>query len=254
MPDGASLTIVALRSIPLVFPGDDLVAICLAALDRNDLQPADGDVLVVSSKIVAKAEDRYVALADVMPGEQAISIAETTGKDPRFVQLVLDESDHISRQREGVLVVRHRHGFTSANAGIDQSNVGRDGMVLLMPRDPDESARQLAVGLGTALGKDVGIVISDTHGRPFRLGNVGVAVGLYGVPGLLDLRGRTDLFGRELRVSIQGYADMIASAAHLVCGEADEATPIVLVRGLEYPFRESRASELVRPLDQDLYV
>jgi len=168
--------------------------------------------------------------------------------------LVLRESLKISRQAPGVLVVQHRLGFVSANAGIDQSNVdGSEDMVLLLPIDPDASANTIRARLKEQTGAEVGVIISDSHGRPFRVGNVGVAIGVAGMPAVLDLRGKSDLFGRELKISIMGYADLVASTANLLTGEADEGRPIVLVRGLQYPSMEGKAVDLYRAPEQDLY-
>lgn len=212
------------------------------------------DVLVVTSKIVSKAEGRLVHLDSVQPRPEAIQLAHETDKDPRIVELALQESVAVSRKALGVLITRHRLGFTSANAGIDQSNIGgEDAYALLLPLDPDKTAGEIRERIQTETNTTIGVIISDTHGRPFRLGNVGVAIGAAGVPALLDLRGRTDLYGRELRASIQGYADLIASAAHLASGEADEGIPVVLVRGLQYAISASRASDLNRDPERDLY-
>ncbi|MDX1993495.1 MAG: coenzyme F420-0:L-glutamate ligase [bacterium] len=254
-----SLTLTALPGIPLVQPGDDLAQIVLDGLQRAGLHLEDGDVLVITSKIVSKAEGRVVELETVTPTERAVHLAQQTRKDPRIVELVLQESKAISRSAPGVLVVQHHLGFVSANAGIDQSNIENgDTRVLLLPQDPDKSARLLQQRLIEATGTQIGIVISDSHGRPFRIGNVGVAIGVAGVPALVDLRGHKDLFGRELKISIQGYADMVASAANLLTGEADEGRPIVHVRGLQATYRtdnaeETNAAQLVRPPEQDLY-
>lgn len=249
-----SLTVTALTGIPLIQQGDDLSGIILAALAHARLALQSGDALVVSSKIISKAEGRLVDLKTVQPGRKAMTIAEETRKDPRIVELVLRESLAISRQAPGVLVTQHRLGFVSANAGIDQSNVGPDSdYVLLLPRDPDASAQALRHALLNATGAEAGIIISDSHGRPFRMGNVGAAIGVAGMPALVDLRGQPDLFGRELKISIQGYADLVASAAHLVCGEGNEGRPVVLVRGLHFAHADGHASDLVRPPEQDLY-
>lgn len=249
-----ALTIVALPGMPLVQPGDDLVDLILQGVARADQHLQNGDVLVVTSKIVSKAEGRYRDLASVTPGEEALRIAAESGKDPRIVELVLDESQRVSRLGHGVLVTQHRLGFVSANSGIDQSNIeGGDDRVLLLPLDPDASAVALRDGLRAETGANVGIVISDSHGRPFRVGNVGVAIGVAGLPAALDLRGRTDLFGRVLRVSVQAYADMVASAANLLTGEADEGRPVVLLRGLRFPPQDGRAADLIRSVEQDLY-
>jgi coenzyme F420-0:L-glutamate ligase / coenzyme F420-1:gamma-L-glutamate ligase len=221
---------------------------------RLELQFRGGDALVVTSKIVSKAEGRLFDLNSIEPRPEAQQLALETRKDPRIVELVLRESRMISRQAPGVLVVQHRLGFVSAMAGIDQSNVdGSEDRVLLLPVDPDASAAGIRARLRDLTGVEVGIVISDSHGRPFRMGNVGVAIGAAGLPSLLDLRGRSDLFGRELKISVQGYADLIASAANLLTGEADEGRPVVLLRGLQFPAMDGRAAELVRPPEQDLY-
>jgi coenzyme F420-0:L-glutamate ligase/coenzyme F420-1:gamma-L-glutamate ligase len=235
-------------------PGDDLAQLILDGLARANLNLQTGDVLVVTSKIVSKAEGRIVELESVTPRSEALTLAETTHKDPRMVELVLQESLSISRAAAGVLVVRHRLGFVSANAGIDQSNVdGSEDRVLLLPLDPDASARALRDCLRERTNAEVGIVISDSHGRPFRMGNVGVAIGAAGVPTLLDLRGNEDLFGRVLRISQQGYADMIASAANLLTGEGNEGRPVILLRGLQFEPEDEAAKELNRPPEQDLY-
>lgn len=249
-----SLTITALPGIPLIQPGDDLVVVILDGLARARIALENGDVLVVTSKIVSKAEGCIIDLSAVVPRPEAEQIARETGKDPRIVELVLRESTGISRKAPGVLVVHHRLGFTSANAGIDQSNLeSGDERVLLLPLDPDSSARAIRAGLMERTRADVAVVISDSHGRPFRLGNVGVAVGVAGIPALLDLRGQGDLFGRKLKISMTGYADLVASAAHLLSGEGSEGRPVMHLRGLRFPPGDGRASDLYRPPEQDLY-
>ncbi len=253
-PDQISLK--ALSGLPLIEAGDDLVSLVLQALDRAGLHLQPGDVLVVTSKIVSKSEGRWLDLRTVAPSPRAVELAVATGKDARLVEAILSESTAVSRFREGVLIVRHRLGFTSANAGIDHSNVGPNGedWVLLLPEDPDRSAERLHQAFLAETGIPVGIIISDTHGRPFRVGNVGVAIGVAGMPAILDLRGRADLFQRELRATIIAVADAIAGAAGLVTGEADEGRPVVLVRGLTLEGLAGRASDLVRRPEQDLYL
>ena len=250
-----SLNIVAIPGIPLIKAGDDLGRIIVTACENSGYKLQNTDILVVSSKIVSKSEGRLVDLREVTPSQQAIQVAAETQKDARLVELVLQESEEVSRARPSVLVTRHRLGFVSANAGIDQSNVGADSedFVLLLPPDPDASAEALRHAIKARASTHVGIVISDSHGRPFRLGNVGVAIGVAGMPALIDLRGQPDLFGREMQISTQGFADLVASAAHLVCGEGNEGLPVVLVRGLELENRQGKASDLVRPAQQDLY-
>jgi coenzyme F420-0:L-glutamate ligase/coenzyme F420-1:gamma-L-glutamate ligase len=191
----------------------------------------------------------------VEPGEPAIELAVRSDKDPRLVELILRESEEVSRVRPGVIIVRHRLGFTCANAGIDRSNVGPDGeeWVLLLPLDPDASARTIRVTLAAERGVEVGVVISDSHGRPFRLGTVGVAIGAAGLPALWDRRGEPDRYGYGLQHTDVGVADEIAAAAGLIMGQAAEGQPAVLLRGLSLPPLDGCAADLVRPADQDLY-
>ncbi|MDN3565027.1 coenzyme F420-0:L-glutamate ligase [Paeniroseomonas aquatica] len=241
------LELIALPGLPMVAAGDDLAALIEAGLARAGLALVEGDVLVLAQKIVSKAEGRSVALADVQPTPEAEALAARTGKDPRFVQLVLAESQRVVRARPGLLIVQHRLGFVSANAGIDQSNLGQEGHALLLPRDPDGSAAALAARFGCP------VVISDSFGRAWRRGTVGVAIGAAGLPALWDLRGRPDLFGRTLQVSISGFADEIAASASLLQGQGAEAQPVVLVRGLAWDAPPNPAAELIRPESEDLF-
>lgn len=251
----ATLQLTTLPGLPMVQPGDDLVQMLLDGLQRANIILQDGDALVVTSKIVSKAEGRIFEIERIIPSAEALALAEQTQKDPRLVELVLQESESVSRTGTNTLIVRHRLGFVSANAGIDQSNVdGTEDRVLLLPLDPDKSAEQIHHGLKAATGASIGIVISDSHGRPFRLGNIGTAIGVAGMPALLDLRGQTDLFGRVLRVSVMAYADMVASAANLLTGEGAEGRPVVHLRGLSYPTDvHGHATDLNRPSEQNLY-
>lgn len=248
-----SLVLTALPGIPIIQPGDDLAHLIAASVQTAGIQLASDDVLVVTSKIVSKAEGRLVTLNQVTPGHEAERLASITGKDPRIVELVLRESTEVSRAAPNVLVVRHRLGFVSANAGIDQSNLaGDDAVALLLPFDPDAAAARMRADLLTITGVRIGVIVSDSHGRPFRMGNIGVAIGVAGIPAVRDLRGSTDLFGRTLQITIQGYADMIASAAGLVSGEGDEGLPVIHIRGLNAQ-GEGKATDLNRPAEQDLY-
>jgi coenzyme F420-0:L-glutamate ligase/coenzyme F420-1:gamma-L-glutamate ligase len=254
VPDQVTMT--GLAGIPLVQPGDDLGAIAVAAFRANGLAPEPGDVLVVAQKIVSKAEGRYVDVATVRPSERAISLAAEVDKDPRFVEVVLSESKRVVRHRPGLLIVEHRLGFVMANAGIDHSNVAvEDGSerVLLLPVDPDGSAHALRQHLIGVFGVELGVVISDSFGRAWRKGTVGVALGAAGLPALVDLRGHPDLFGRELLVTETGFADEIAAAAGLLMGQADEAVPMVLVRGLAWSAPNVPAAALIRPAEHDLF-
>jgi coenzyme F420-0:L-glutamate ligase / coenzyme F420-1:gamma-L-glutamate ligase len=213
-------------------------------------------VLVVAQKIVSKAEGRMVDLATIKPSAQAIALATEVDKDPRLVEVILSESVRVVRARRNVLIVEHRLGFIMANAGVDQSNVGpADGAqrTLLLPEHPDRSAETLRRGLAAATGINLAVVINDSFGRAWRQGTAGVAIGAAGLPALIDLRGRPDLFGRKLEVSVIGFADEVAAAASLVMGQADEAAPVVLIRGLRWSAPESTAASLIRPSNEDLF-
>ena len=250
------LTLIALGGIKLVEPGDDLGAITVAAFAANGLLPEAGDVLVVAQKIVSKAEGRYVDVTTVEPSEQAIALAAEVHKDPRFVEVVLSQSKRVVRHRPGLLIVEHRLGFVMANAGIDHSNLPLQGgseRVLLLPEDPDGSALALRKRLVGVFGTDIAVVVSDSFGRAWRKGTVGVALGAAGLPALIDMRGHPDLFGRELLVTETGFADEIAAAAGLLMGQADEAVPMVLVRGLRWSAPEMPAAALIRPAEHDLF-
>src|ERR1700728_492721 len=251
-----SVEVIALAGLPFVRPGDGLVELIASALTRNDVAPRAGDVLVVAQKIVSKAEGRVVDLATIEPSAKALTLAAEVDKDPRLVELILSESVRVVRARRNVLIVEHRLGFIMANAGVDQSNVGpADGLprALLLPENPDRSAAALRIGLMAVTGIDLAVVINDSFGRAWRQGTAGVAIGAAGLPALIDLRGRPDLFGRKLEVSVIGFADEIAAAASLVMGQADEAVPVTLVRGLRWSAPESTAASLIRPSNEDLF-
>ncbi|MBP9714583.1 MAG: coenzyme F420-0:L-glutamate ligase [Sterolibacterium sp.] len=249
------ITYTALQGIPHVQPGDDLAAIVQDGLRHNDLLLRDDDVLVLAQKIVSKAEGRIVELDTVQPSVRARELAQTVKKDARLVELVLAESTHVLRAIPHVLIVRHRCGHVMANAGIDHSNVepGQAERVLLLPLDANASAAALRAQLREQLGCSVGIVISDSFGRPWRNGVVNVALGSAGLPALIDRRGEQDMYGRTLEVTQVAYADAIASAAGLVMGEGAEGTPLVLARGLHWQAPERDVSSLIRPLEEDLF-
>ncbi len=249
----ATLSLTALPGIPTVTAGADLVRLVLEATERSGVTLAEGDVLVLAQKIVSKAEGRRVRLAEVSPSARARNLARTVEKDPRLVELILQESQEVLRARPGVLIVVHRLGFVLANAGIDASNADGEDSVLLLPLDPDASAERLRRGFYAALGATLGIVINDSFGRAWRLGTVGTAIGVAGLPGLVDLRGRPDRNGRALRVSEVGAADELAAAASLLMGQGDEGRPVIHARGFPYARRAGRAGELLRPAPLDLF-
>jgi coenzyme F420-0:L-glutamate ligase/coenzyme F420-1:gamma-L-glutamate ligase len=254
------LEVQALPGVPLVGAGDDLAALALAALDRGRQVLADGDVLVLTSKVVSRAEGRFVALPTLEPSARARALAAQTGKDARMVELILRESTAVSRVAKDVLVVRHRLGFITANAGIDCSNAvppgapeGSGPWILLLPEAPDAAASALRDRLQAATGASLGVVISDSFSRPFRLGTVGTAIGCAGLPPLWDRRGERDLHGRALENTITALADQVAACADLVAGQANEGRPFVLVRGLRFSPSTSQAQTLCRAPEGDLY-
>jgi coenzyme F420-0:L-glutamate ligase / coenzyme F420-1:gamma-L-glutamate ligase len=253
-----ALTLTPLQYIPLIRHGDNLADIVVNALDQNHIELADHDILVFAQKIVSKVEGRSVNLSTVVPSQRALELGAQTEKDPRIVELVLQESNEVLRTRPGTIIVEHRLGFVCANAGIDHSNVAGAGdqteeWVLLLPADPDLSAQALRDEIERRTGRQVGVLIIDSHGRAWRNGTVGIAVGLAGLPGLEDLRGKPDLFGFKLRITQVGVADELAAAASLMMGQAAEGTPVIHVRGFPYSLRQASLKELLRPKEQDLF-
>jgi coenzyme F420-0:L-glutamate ligase/coenzyme F420-1:gamma-L-glutamate ligase len=251
-----TISLIPLPGLPLVRPGDDLAALMAHSLAAAGLRLGDDDILVVTQKIVSKAENRFVDLRTVQPSPQAVELAGRTQKDPRLVEVILWDTVEVVRARPGVLIVRHRLGFISANAGVDRSNVaelGRD-LVLRLPADPDESARRLRASLRELTGAAPALLIADSHGRAWREGTVGVAIGLAGLVPVQDLRGQPDLFGYHLQYTTVGFADQVVAAASLVMGQAGEGRPAVLVRGLAYERGEdTSARQILRPREMDLF-
>ena len=252
----ASLELIAVPGLPMVEPGQDLAELVRSAMAAAGLELRDRDVGVFAQKVVSKSEGRRIDLAGVVPSPRAIEIAAEVRKDPRLVELVLQESKRIVRKIPDVLIVEHRLGLVMANAGIDQSNVADQSVgehALLLPVDPDGSAERLRADFRRLTGRDVGVVINDSFGRPWRQGTVGVAIGCAGLPALVDLRGTPDLFGRTLKVTVIAYADEIAAAASLLMGQATEGRPVVIVRGLEATQPPAPAASIVRDAREDLF-
>jgi coenzyme F420-0:L-glutamate ligase/coenzyme F420-1:gamma-L-glutamate ligase len=253
-----TLAITPLQNIPLIRQGDNLADMILDSLSHSGIQLQTGDILVVAQKIISKAEGRMVNLAGITPTLQAIELAAKTEKDPRVVELILQESNEIVRTRPGTIIVEHKLGFVCANAGIDHSNVAGMGdekgeYVLLLPEDPEGSAKQLREHMHKRSNVDIGVMVVDSHGRAWRNGTVGMCIGLSGVPAVIDERGWKDLFGYTLRITVVGVADELAAAASLVMGQAAEGTPVAHVRGFPYPLRDGSFKELLRPKDQDMF-
>jgi coenzyme F420-0:L-glutamate ligase / coenzyme F420-1:gamma-L-glutamate ligase len=254
------LEVLAIPGLPLVERGDDVPALIAGALVAAGVALADGDVLVVTSKMLSRAEGRFVELPRVEPSPRAMVLAREVNKDPRAVELILRESIAVSRKAPGVLVVRHRLGFVVANAGIDASNAvpsdarpGSGPWALLLPVAPDASAAAIRARVAADSGRSVGVVVTDSFGRPFRVGTVGAAIGVSGFPPVWDRRGEADLFGRALEQTITALADQVAAAADLVAGQAAEGRPLVLVRGLQFDSSDHGARTLTRKPEEDLY-
>ncbi len=250
-----TLSFTPIAGIPMVRAGDDLAALIMTALSVQQLRLEAGDVLVVAQKIVSKAEGRQVSLATVTPSAEAIALAAETDKDPRLVELILRESTEVLRKKPGVLIVRHRLGLVGAQAGIDQSNIehGDTEHALLLPQDPDASARRIRESIFTLTRVRPGVIVSDSMNRPWRLGTIGGAIGSAGITALDDRRGGHDIYGRELKVTMINRADSIATAATLVMGETTERTPVALVRGYAQEDAAQTARDIVRPLEEDLF-
>lgn len=253
-----ALQIAAVPGIPEVQEGDDLIEIIGGALESAGLHLVDGDVLTSAHKIFSKAEGCVVNMTDITPSEEALRYAEQLNKDPRKVEVILRESKSVVKsfkhpaQREGTMICEHRLGFKSANAAVDESNSGEDGSLILLPKDPDASARHLRDGLSKRFNARIGIAITDTFGRPWRLGQVNVAVGLAGLPATIREQGNCDAHGRLLSVTEPAFADELAAASGLVIGKAAQ-TPVVLFRGLDWQETPSSAQHLLRAQKEDMF-
>jgi coenzyme F420-0:L-glutamate ligase/coenzyme F420-1:gamma-L-glutamate ligase len=245
------LRLLPIPGIPEIRPGKDLAKCVAGAARRADINIKDGDILVIAQKIVSKAEGALVRLASVKPSPQALAIAARLKKDPRAIEVVLRQSRRIVRS-DRVLIAETRHGFVCANAGVDHSNVPGDEVVTLLPRNPDRSAKRLAAALRQRTGKRVAVIISDTFGRPWRLGLTNIAIGAAGVPVLLDLRGTRDRQGKTLTGTILAVADELAAAAGLLMGKS-EGSPVVLIRGYRYKPSSEPAARIIRPAAEDLF-
>jgi coenzyme F420-0:L-glutamate ligase/coenzyme F420-1:gamma-L-glutamate ligase len=246
--------VIPLKGLPEVQPGDDLAALIAWALRESGIILQDDDVLVVSQKVVSKAEGALIDLSEVRPSPQALSLAAGMDRDPRHVEIILRESRRLVRVEasRGLIISETHQGFICANAGVDRSNVGGSDVVSLLPRDPDASARRISKGLGRHAGREIPVIVSDTFGRAWRRGLVDVAIGVAGLRPLLDLRGSEDASGKGLRSTVLAIADGLAAAAGLVKGKA-EGLPVVIVRGATFPKGNGSAGDLLRPASEDLF-
>ena len=246
------LRVIGLPGIPIVTPGMDLAALIQQASTAAPLPLQVGDILVVTQKVVSKAEGHLIVLKDIMPSPLAESFARQWGKDPRHVEVVLQQSRRIVKMDRGVLITETHHGFICANAGVDQSNIEGEEVVAVLPPDPDASARAIRQALRERLGFDVAVIISDTFGRPWRYGLVNIAIGLSGIEAIKDYTGQLDAQGYELRVTALAIADELAAAAELVMNKLDNV-PVAVIRGYEYPRGEGSLAQLIRAAERDLF-
>jgi coenzyme F420-0:L-glutamate ligase/coenzyme F420-1:gamma-L-glutamate ligase len=246
------LRIIGLPGIPIVTPGMDLAALIQQASTAAPLPLQAGDILVVTQKVVSKAEGHLIHLKDVTPSPLAENFARQWGKDPRHVEVVLQQSRRIVKMDRGVLITETHHGFICANAGVDQSNIEGEEVVAVLPPDPDASARAIRQALRERLGCDVAVIISDTFGRPWRHGLVNIAIGLSGIEAIKDYTGQLDAQGYELRVTALAIADELAAAAELVMNKLDNV-PVAVIRGYEYPHGEGSLAQLIRAAERDLF-
>ena len=251
-----SITLTALPGIPLVRPGDNIVELIIKSLQSTKLNLLDNDILVIAQKVISKSEGRYVKISDVEPSEKSYLLAKSTGKDPKLVELIRRESKKIVRHRKGVIVTENCQGVTMANSGIDRSNVEKYGdseQVLLLPINPDKSAEKIRNELCQRANVNIAVIINDSLGRAWRNGTIGTALGVSGLPSLLDFRGVPDLFGKSLNVSEEAIADEFSSAASILQGQAAEGRPIVLIRGYSTSLTATKASYLIRKKEKDLF-
>jgi coenzyme F420-0:L-glutamate ligase/coenzyme F420-1:gamma-L-glutamate ligase len=246
--------VIAVEGLPLIRKGDNLAQLICSAAEKQHTPIQNGDVLVATHVAVSKAEGNIVNLDKIIPSKKANEIAKKTGKDPALVEVILRESKNIVRMRDSVLITESRQGFICANSGVDRSNVEGERNVAPLPRDPDLSAKKIRQKMKKLTGCDVAVIVSDTHGRPFRMGEVNVAVGVSGLKPIRDRRGEKDLFGYVLRIKQTAIADELASAAELVIGQANEGIPVAIIRGYNYPKSDTaKATELIRSREKNLF-
>ena len=241
--------------MPLIQPGQDLSDEIINAIASESILVDDGDVIAIAQKIVSKSENRYLDISSLSPTDEAKTLSKQIDKDPKFIQAILNESKKVVRYRMGVLIVEHKLGFIHANAGIDRSNIDQDqDIVLLLPEDPDESAKEISQSLSQFFKKNVSVIITDTMGRPFRNGIVGFTIGSHNIECILDERGQKDLYENKLKVTQIGIADELAAAASLLMGQAAQKKPVVIIKG--YKFKQNNLSDsqsLIRGEEEDLF-
>jgi coenzyme F420-0:L-glutamate ligase/coenzyme F420-1:gamma-L-glutamate ligase len=249
-----AIQIIAVEGLPIVKEGDNIAKLVFDATEKQKTPIHERDILIFTHVVVSKAEGNVVNLNDVSPSKFAKEIAKKTGKDPALVEVILQESKSIVRIGDGNLITETKHGFVCANAGVDKSNVEGERNIALLPKNPDASAEKIRQEIKRLTGCEVAVIISDTHGRPLRMGEINVAIGVAGIKPIRDRRGEKDLFGYVLRIKQTAVADELASAAELVIGQADEGIPVAIIRGYDYQeSQNAKATDLIRPKEKDLF-
>lgn len=251
----SSIKVIGVKGLPIIEEGDDLGRLICDAASQQETPIEDGDIIVITHIIVSRAEGNVMNLEKVNPSPFAKALAQQSSKDPALVEVILRESKGIVRMGDGNIITETKQGYVCANAGVDRSNVPGERSVALLPKNPDRSARMIRRKINSLTGKDVAVIVSDTHGRPLREGEINVAIGVAGINPIRDRRGEKDLFGRVLRVKKTAVADELSSAAELVIGQADEGIPVAIIRGYPYPKSEkAKATHLIRPREKDLFI
>jgi len=245
--------IFSLECFPIIKQNDNITQEILTSLKKNNLEIKKGDIIIIAQSIISRAEGRLIKLDEITPSDFAIEIAKQSKKDPRHVEMILKEAKNICKNRNGVLVTETKHGFVCANSGIDKSNVPGENTISLLPVDPDSSAKKIREQIRKQTKKDVAVIISDTHNRPFRLGAINIAIGCSGIDPLKSYLKETDLFGYSLKTSTVSIADQLCSAAGLIMGEAKEGTPVIIVRGYKFSKKDVSAKTLIRPAERDYF-
>ena len=249
-----SVEVIAVENLPLISEGEDLAELICNAAEKQNTPIQEKDVVVITHVAVSKAEGNVVNLDEVVPSERAKEVARKTDKDPALVEVILRETKEIVRMRRNSLITETKNGIVCANAGVDRSNIEGERNIVLLPEDPNASAQKIRQKIRKLTGCDVAVIVSDTHGRPFRMGEINVAIGVAGIKPIRDRRGEKDLFGYVLRIKQTAVADELASAAELVMGQADEGIPAAIIRGYKYQASENAsATELTRPKEKDLF-
>jgi len=247
------LEIFTLEHFPIIKENDNIAQEILTSIEKTNLEIKEGDIIVIAQSIISRAEGKLVKLDDINPSEFAFELAKQSSKDPRHVEMILKEAKNICKNRNGVLVTETKHGFVCANSGIDKSNVPGENTISLLPENPDKSAKEIRKYIKKKTGKEIAVIISDTHNRPFRLGAINIAIGCSGINPIKNYVNKTDLFGYTLKSSTISVADQLCSAAGLIMGEAEEGTPVILIRGYEFTKGEIPAKTLIRPVERDYF-